>query len=167
MSKRRAVHGLRGADDSFDPERVREPPWLGIESRNGEVRRSVPGNQTFRRSERLRLRREFARVFAEKRSQADGALVIYVAPNNLEWSRLGIRVNKRIGNAVRRNYVKRRIREAFRTQKGELPRGLDIICVARSKAADPRHDLARSLRTLLSKAAYGMTPPGHRNNRGT
>ena len=114
---------------------------------------TTSGDQRFRRSERLRLRKDFARVFAAKCSQADGALVVYVARNDLEWSRLGLSVSKRVGKAVRRNYVRRRIREAFRTQKSELPKGLDIICVARTEAADVHCDVAHSLRTLVIRAA--------------
>jgi ribonuclease P protein component len=100
-------------------------------------------------------------VFAAKCSQADGSLVVYVALNDLEWSRLGLSVGKRVGKAVRRNYVRRRIREAFRTQKNELPKGLDIICVARPKAADVRCDLAHSLRTLVVRAARGLARSGN------
>ena len=122
---------------------------------------TTSGDQRFRRSERLRLRKDFARVFAAKCSQADGALVVYVARNDLEWSRLGLSVSKRVGKAVRRNYVRRRIREAFRTQKNELPKGLDIICVARPKAADVRCDLAHSLRTLVVRAARGLARSGN------
>ena len=114
------------------------------------------GDQRLRRSERLRLRKDFARVFAAKCSQADPALVVYVAPNDLAWSRLGCSVSKKIGNAVQRNYVRRRIREAFRTQKHDLPRGLDIICIARLKASDKSWDLAQSLRTLVAQGARRM-----------
>ena len=117
------------------------------------MKMTMSGDQRFRRSERLRLRRDYARVFAAKCSQADGLLVVYVAPNDLGWSRLGLSVSKRVGKAVRRNYVRRRIREAFRTQKSELPKGLDIICVARPKASDVRYDVAHSLRTLIIRAA--------------
>ncbi len=110
-------------------------------------------DQRFRFSERLRLQGDFARVFTNKCSQADGALIVYVAKNHLPWSRLGRSVSRRIGNAVRRNYVRRRIREAFRTQKNVLPKGFDIVCVAKPKAGDGDWDVARSLRTLVEKAA--------------
>jgi ribonuclease P protein component len=79
--------------------------------------------------------------------------VVYAAATDLNCSRLGISVGKRIGNAVRRHYVKRRIREAFRKSKADLPRGLDIVCVARPPAADATVDLAASLRNLILKAA--------------
>ena len=109
-------------------------------------------DRRFDRKERLRLRSDFARVFSRKCSAGDAGLVVYVADNGLAWSRLGLSVSKRIGKAVQRNYVRRRIREAFRTCKIDLPTGLDIICVARRKAVDPRYDLAASLRALVIKA---------------
>ena len=113
----------------------------------------MPQDQRFHPRERLRLRRDFARVFEGKCKAADTVLVVYAAGNDLTWSRIGISVGKRIGNAVRRHYVKRRIREAFRRSKGDLPQGLDIVCVARPPAADAEVDVAASLRSLILKAA--------------
>ena len=49
--------------------------------------------------------------------------------------RLGITVTKKVGNAVRRNAVKRRVREVFRHRRGELPTGMDFVFVAKSNAA--------------------------------
>ena len=113
----------------------------------------MPGRQRFHGAERLRLRRDFARVFEGKCKATDAVLVVYAGANDLTWSRIGISVSKRIGNAVRRHYVKRRIREAFRKSKGDLPCGLDIVCVARPPAADADVDVAASLRKLILKVA--------------
>ena len=112
----------------------------------------MSSDHRFRGRERLRLRNEFARVYAARCSRGDAALVVYVAPNGLGWSRLGLNVSRRIGGAVTRNYVKRRIREAFRLQKSELPVGFDVICVAKERAADRDWDILRSLRTLFRDA---------------
>ncbi len=54
---------------------------------------------------------------------------IVLAPNGLPYSRLGISVRKKVGKAVLRNRLKRRIRELFRTQKKSLPKGFDIIII--------------------------------------
>ncbi len=123
----------------------------------------MPGNQRFLQRERLHLRRDFARVFGGKCKAADAVLVVYAAANDLDWSRLGISVSKRIGNAVRRHYVKRRIREAFRKGKADLPRGLDIVCVARPAAADADVDVSASLRKLILKVACRcpLSDPDH------
>jgi len=110
----------------------------------------MPLGTRFLKREHLRLRRDFARVLDAKCKAADALFVVYVARNDLAFSRIGISVSKRIGNAVRRHDVKRRIREAFRTGKAELPAGLDIVCLAKSRAD---RNVAASLRKLIVRAA--------------
>lgn len=112
-------------------------------------------NQRFHKHEHLRRRADFQRVFARKCNVSDGVLVVYVAENGLTWSRLGLSVSRRVGNAVRRNQVRRRIREAFRTGNADIPNGFDIICVALPKAAERGIDVAHSLRSLVSEAIRG------------
>ena len=112
----------------------------------------MAGDQRFRKQERLRLRGDFARVFAAKRRAADELLIVYVAGNGLKWSRLGMSVSRRVGNAVTRNYLRRRLREAFRTVKCDLPTGLDIVCVARSEACNPHRDICKALPKLVARA---------------
>lgn len=55
-------------------------------------------------------------------------------PNGLVQTRLGITVTKRVANAVGRNHIKRRLREAFRKNRSQLPPGLDVVAIARQKA---------------------------------
>lgn len=54
-------------------------------------------------------------------------------PNGLEYSRFGFSVGRRVGKAVQRNRVKRRLREAvrLRIQHGEIATGWDVVFVAR------------------------------------
>ena len=113
----------------------------------------MPFDARFLRREHLRLRRDFARVLGGKCKAADAVFVVYTVRNDLTFSRIGISVSKRIGNAVRRHHVKRMIREAFRKSKADLPGGLDIVCVAGPAAAADGVDFAASLRKLIVKAA--------------
>ncbi len=119
-------------------------------------------SQRFLKREHLRHREDFARVYAKRYSAGDAALVVFVVRNRLPWSRLGISASRRIGNAVCRARVRRRIREAFRRNKDDLPTGLDIVCVAKRRAADADIDLERSLRVLVTRAAETSNQPDHR-----
>jgi ribonuclease P protein component len=59
-------------------------------------------------------------------------LVLRALPNDLENSRFGFVVAKRIGGAVVRNLVKRRMREAMRMRLAVVPPGWDLVLIART-----------------------------------
>jgi len=120
-------------------------------------------DRRFRKTERLRWQRCFERVFAERCTAGDSVLVVYVAPNGRARSRLGIRTSRRIGTAVARAYVRRRIREAFRTNKASIPPGYDIVCVPRARAKVKSVDVAAPLiRALRAAVARSQSRPAAR-----
>lgn len=125
---------------------------------------------------RLRRRDDYARVYDAGCSAGDESLVVYVAANSLDWSRFGLSVGKRLGNAVARNRVRRILREAFRLARPDLPSGLDIVCVAKPAALSHQPYLSASLRRLVVKARNRadrdarrpprQDHPSHRNPKG-
>lgn len=84
---------------------------------------------TFKKEERLRKKREFEKAFAEGKKISNRNLVIYIRQNESGFSRLGIVVSRKFGNAPRRNRFKRIIREIFRLNKEIIPKGIDIIVI--------------------------------------
>lgn len=113
----------------------------------------MPVRYKYRRHQRLRTRRDFDRVFARKCSVADALLVVYADTNDLQVTRLGMRIGKRTGGAVVRFRIKRLIREAFRLSQHELPAGLDLVCIARRPPVDAKLDgYQASLRRLAERA---------------
>jgi ribonuclease P protein component len=86
-----------------------------------------------RREYRLRTNADFERLRREGRAQFHPLLVISVLRNDLEHSRFGFVVGRKIGKANKRNRVKRRMREAVRKrmQEGEIDAGWDVVFVAR------------------------------------
>jgi ribonuclease P protein component len=92
-------------------------------------------DQRLRPSERLQHASDFQRVFKYGTKRVAPLFVLYMLPGLRPWSRLGIAVSKRVGNAVVRNRVKRRIRELFRQHKSQLTLPYDVVFVARRRAA--------------------------------
>jgi len=81
--------------------------------------------------ERLRRRRDFDRVFREGRAFRTPELVVRALPNDLAHSRLGLSVSRKAGGAVRRNRMRRLLREAYRLNKHLLSVPCDIVVVPR------------------------------------
>lgn len=86
---------------------------------------------TFPRKLRLSGRRAFTAVFDAKMRKTVGPLVFVARPNGLPHAHLGLSVGRGVGNAVARHRIKRLVREAFRLQQHELPRGYDVVVVVR------------------------------------
>jgi ribonuclease P protein component len=87
-----------------------------------------------------------------------------VGPNQLAWPRIGCAVPRRYGKAVRRNQLRRLIKEAFRLEKGNLPPGYDIVVSPARGLDTPTLDAVRaSLVNLVSKVVRRLEktrPPG-------
>jgi ribonuclease P protein component len=92
------------------------------------------GDQRLRPVERLRCPRAFQRVFEQGEKLVGSLFILYVLPTSEPYSRLGMAVSKRIGNAVVRNRIKRYLREMFRRHKAFLLSSCDFVCVARREA---------------------------------
>lgn len=108
-----------------------------------------------RRSLRLRANTDFQRIRKEGRSVANPLLVLLQTKNAEGTNRFGFAVGKRIGGAVVRNKVKRRLREHLRLawQAGRLRTGVDILVIARDKASDASYaTLSRALDDLLKRS---------------
>ena len=79
---------------------------------------------------------DFRRIYRKGRSAVSGGVVVYCLPNKQGKSRLGLTVSTKVGKAVVRNRVRRRLRELYRLHKAELLPGYDLIVVARVRAVD-------------------------------
>jgi ribonuclease P protein component len=114
-----------------------------------------------KRDQRLRTPAEFAHAREHApRGWPHRLLVLYAVPNDLGRTRVGITVSGRVGNAVVRNRVRRRMREALQARLGQLTSGLDLLVVARPPSASATWaDLCAALDTVLVRAdATRMAP---------
>lgn len=68
--------------------------------------------------------------------QVSAACLLALAlPNGTPAARLGLTVSSKVGNAVTRNRIRRQLRQWFRTHIEQLPKGHDVVIIARSSAA--------------------------------
>lgn len=83
-------------------------------------------------SSALKLNHIFQRLY-HTNGQANGYLVLYARPNRSAANRVGVTVGKKLGKAVVRNRVRRRLREIYRLHEDRFKPGWDIVVVARSR----------------------------------
>ncbi len=84
--------------------------------------------------DKLKKSREFSYVYRNGEKWVGRYVVILYVKNPLPGSRIGIVVSKKVGTAVVRNKIKRRLKEIIRLNQDRIPEGLDIVIVAKSKA---------------------------------
>ena len=98
----------------------------------------------------LRAREDFARISAKGRSRSDRLMVVRFVPNGCDHDRFGISTGRRLGGAVQRNRVRRRLREILRRSPNDSGHGWDMLVVARPPAVDASYDeLQTALERLL------------------
>ena len=99
----------------------------------------------------LRTSAQYSLVYRKGRLFTNNMFVLKARSNGLSHSRYGFSISRKVGNAVARNRVKRRLREIFASES--LIGGWDIVIIARSSAAkEDYHSLCRGTRELLHKS---------------
>jgi ribonuclease P protein component len=107
----------------------------------------------------LRSVSDFQQIQSHSRSRSHPLLLMRYRRNGLDRTRYGISTGRKIGNAVVRNGVRRRLRTILRALDREIQPGFDILLVARPAAAGVKQaDLDVALRQLVRAAAIeGVT----------
>ena len=91
----------------------------------------LDGVEFLRKSFRVKKEKDFNAIFKEGESVANRRFVIYRLANSQEHFRVGLSVSKKLGNAVMRNQIKRRIRHILIDHRNELVDNIDFIVIAR------------------------------------
>lgn len=107
----------------------------------------------FRPHHRLRSTRDFDRVYGQKQRTSDANVLIYMAKNELAWSRVGFSIGRKHGNSVIRHRLRRLLREAFRLSLPDLPTGWDFVLIPKESALPSVEELQKSLKTLAKRVS--------------
>lgn len=103
---------------------------------------------------RLARREDFNRVYRRGKSAANLQFVLYYLPQKEAGPfRLGVSVSKKLGNAVVRNSIRRRMKEIIRLAQDELQPGLDLVIIARKPVAEMEYEeMRKSLNHVMKRA---------------
>lgn len=111
--------------------------------------------------EMLRSVADFQALQAQSRNRAQPALLVRYRRNETGLTRFGISTGKRVGSAVVRNQIRRRLRTILRRLDGQLEQGWDILLVARPPAAQQtQKELEQAVLRLFGSA--GLIKTGER-----
>lgn len=103
-------------------------------------------------SKPLKLNHVFRRLYRTK-GVADRCMVLYAKRNGSKENRVGITTGKKLGHAVVRNRIRRRLRAVYRLNEEQFLPGWDIVVVARSRSYTASfEELTRSYLSLARKA---------------
>lgn len=121
------------------------------------------GRLHFRPRHRVSHARDYQAVFGARVRKAKGPLTVFGRPNGSSLSRLGLSVGRRAGGAVRRNAMKRRLREAFRLSRRDLPEGFDFVVTVRAHDDAALSDYRRWLADACAAVAREWSRRGEQN----
>lgn len=100
----------------------------------------------------LKQNGQFRRLYNRGKSAADRNLVLYCRRNGTQENQLGLTVSAKLGCAVVRNRLRRRLRECYRLHESSFRPGYHMVIVARSRAVSAAYaELERSLLQLAGK----------------
>ena len=104
---------------------------------------------------RLTKNKEFQLVYKKGQAFVGRYMVLYVLARreNNKDKRIGFTVGKKIGGAVQRNYVRRRLKEIYRESQPKIKTGNDMVLIARARALNTKFtELQREFGKLFRKA---------------
>ena len=104
----------------------------------------------------LKLNHIFRRLY-KSAAQANSYLVLYCRPNHTGTNRVGVTVSKKLGKAVIRNRVRRRLREVYRLNENQFVPGYDIVVVARSRCVKASFSALKEAYLSLAQEAGLLT----------
>ena len=82
----------------------------------------------------LKKNHEFKRLYNKGKSAASQCAVVYCRRNGRQENRLGVTVSTKIGGAVQRNRIRRRLKEIYRLNEDKITPGYDVVIVARMRS---------------------------------
>lgn len=108
---------------------------------------------TLRKRNKLTKKTDFQNVYRSGKVYIDRFAILYILPNECSHSKVGFAVGKKLGNAVLRNSIKRKMREVFRHTQNNLMPGYNVVWVARKTLVDKKLEVYyQAFERIIKKA---------------
>lgn len=105
-----------------------------------------------KKTESLKKNYEFSRVYKKGRFFAGKFIVMHTLKNKYSFNRLGITVSTKFGKSVKRNRIRRLIRENYRINEDFIREGYDIVFVARKQDSMPSYrQVGKEMKFLMTR----------------
>lgn len=100
----------------------------------------------------IKKNRDFLKLYKRGKFHVAKYLVLYALNNKTKMNRLGITASKKFGNSVKRNRIRRLVKECYRSYEGQLKEGFDLVFVARANDDMPSFsEVKKEMKYLLRK----------------
>ena len=110
--------------------------------------------QSYRKLERITNNSRYRTIYSQGVWRSSRHFTTITCISGKETKRLGITVSRKVGNAVRRNRIKRLVREFFRLNKSLFPAGYDVVVMARRDMPPLKYqEVCRELTELFTRKA--------------
>ena len=120
------------------------------------------GGASVRFSRSLKQNSQFRRLYQRGKSESDRNLVIYCRGNGTRQNQIGFTVSAKLGCAVVRNRLRRRLRECYRLNEAQFRPGLHMVVVARGRAVHATYrELEQSLLSVARKLGLLLEDAPH------
>ncbi|WP_434385080.1 ribonuclease P protein component [Melittangium boletus] len=122
-------------------------------------------DERFPKASRLLKRREFLEVQEKGQKLPADCLLGLARPNGRPYSRVGLTISSKVGNAVERARLRRLLRECFRKRQGQWPPGVDVVLVVRQSAKDASFAVVSRAFDGVTRKLQRLLPPAPRESR--
>jgi len=120
--------------NAWIPGSFQDTQWKGCTAPSPGQRSQTAVSLIFPRGFKITSRSEYQICYSRGRRFLARNFIVFVLPTVGQHWRLGIAASKKIGNAVRRNRIKRLVREVFRVNQQEIGLEADIVVVVKRAA---------------------------------
>ena len=101
----------------------------------------------------LRRKSDFSSIYNRGQSVGSKYVVLFYKKNGLDYGRTAFLASKKVGNSVKRNRARRLMKESVRLLSWQVPKGYDVIFIARSTINDVKNaDVKKSIFTAVKRA---------------